>query len=400
MKTRIWMLLAAALAALADAGAQPPSVRAGSGDEMKAVYATPADIADGRRAAETACKGCHGLNGVSEAKDVPHLAGQRAAYLLQELRIYKQGGRGANPMANAVKLLSDDTLMKTAAYYASLDPPQPASSAAKSPARPDPVAAGKAAAAACAGCHGEDGVSKIAGTPSLVGLDPKYLVAAIAAYKSGQRKNDLMKSLVAGLSDADAKNVALYYALQKPVRAPTPSTGDAAAGKSAAAACAGCHGEQGVSANADTPSLAGQDTQYVSAALRAYKDGSRANDVMKGSAAALDDAAMKNVAAHYAALTPQAPKVARPMTPAQLAERCDRCHGVNGNSTDPRTPALAAQRADYLEKALAAYRNGARKSTTMAAMSDMLQAADFEAVAAYYARQKARPVVYVTVPAK
>jgi len=392
-------LLLAALAALGSAQAQPPLARAQGGDEMKAVYATPADVAEGKRAAETACKGCHGLNGVSTVNEVPHLAGQRAAYLFQELRSYKQGGRGADAMTNAVKLLSDETLMKAAAYYASLDPPQPAPPA-KAAARLDPLAAGKAAAAACAGCHGEDGVSRIPGTPSLVGLDPKYFVASVSAYKGGQRKNDVMKALVAGIGDGDAKNIALHYALQKPARAATSAQGDAAAGKTAAAACAGCHGEQGVSASADTPSLAGQDSQYIAAALRAYKDGSRSNDAMKGLAAALDDAAMKNLSAYYAGLTPQPPKVARPMTPARLAERCDRCHGTNGNSTDPRSPALAAQRHDYLEKALAAYRSGARKSSAMAAMTDGLEPADIEAIAAHYARQKAKSVVYVAVPGK
>ena len=80
--------------------------------------------------------------------------------------------------------------------------------------------------------------------PSLVGLDPKYLVAAMKAYKSGQRKHDLMKTLLAAVSDADMNNIALYYALQKPARAQTPAAGNQAAGKTAAAACAGCHGER------------------------------------------------------------------------------------------------------------------------------------------------------------
>ena len=398
MKTTNAVAIAAAWAVLG-AAAQAPVARAQPGDEMKAVYATPADVAEGKRAAETVCKACHGVDGVSQVKEVPHLAGQRAAYLLQELRIYKQGGRGADPMTNAVKLLSDDALMKAAAYYASLEPPPPAPTP-RSAARPDPLAAGKAAAAPCAGCHGEDGVTKMPGTPSLSGLDPRFLVASIAAYKGGQRKHDMMKSLVAGMSDADAKLVALHYALQKPARAATPVQGDAAAGKAASAGCAGCHGENGVSANPDMPSVAGQDAQYLAMALRAYKDGTRANDTMKGLAAALDEPTIRNLSAYYAGLTPQAPKVARPMTPAQLAERCDRCHGTNGNSIDPRSPALAAQRADYLEKALQAYRSGVRKSSAMAAMSDGLEPGDIEALAAWYARQKAKSVVYVQVPAK
>ena len=77
----------------------------------------------------------------------------------------------------------------------------------------DPVEAGKTAAANCAGCHGETGVSKTPGMPSLVGFDPKYLLAAMQAYKGGQRKNVVMAALLASVRDADMKNLALFYAL-------------------------------------------------------------------------------------------------------------------------------------------------------------------------------------------
>jgi cytochrome c553 len=90
--------------------------------------------------------------------------------------------------------------------------------------------------------------------------------------------------------------------------------------------------------------------------------------------------------------------VRKPLTVAQWVERCDRCHGVNGNSTDPRSPALAAQRIDYHERVLRAYQKGERKSAEMAAMSPLLTDADIEGLAAYYARQRARSVVYVILP--
>ncbi len=385
-----------------NAPAQAGGVKSGADDDLRAAYANAADVAEGKRVAQAACAGCHGVNGISTTKGIPHLAGQRPGYLYLELRVYQSGGRGESAMSKAIKFLSNGALYKVAAYYASLEPAQPAAtSGAKAPAgKPDPVEAGKAAAAACAGCHGDSGISKTPGTPSLVALDPKYLVAAMKAYKSGQRKNDIMKSLAATLSDADSSNVALYYALQKPARAQTPAPGDQSAGKAAAAACAGCHGEQGVSGNPANPSLAGQDAQYLAAALKAYKDGARSDETMKTLAAALDDGVVKNLSAYYATQQPQPPKVRKPLTVAEWALRCDRCHGINGNSIDPRLPALAAQRFDYLEKVLQAYRTGARKSPAMAAMSEVLTEADVENLAAHYARQKARAVVYITLPAK
>jgi cytochrome c553 len=377
-----------------------PKINSDDGPELRTLYANSQDIAEGRRIVESSCAGCHGANGISESPGVPHLAGQRPAYLYLELKAYQAGSRGASAMNNVVSPLSDDALFKAAVYFASLDPPQTNTASGAKAAAPDPVQAGKTAAAGCAGCHGEGGVSKTPGMPSLVGLDPKYLVAAMKAYKSGQRKNDMMKSMLASVTDASMNNIALYYGLQQAARATTPAAGDKAAGETAGAACAGCHGPDGVSGNPTTPSLAGQDAQYVASALQAYKQGTRSDETMKGLAAALDDGAVKNLAAFYASKEPKPPNVRKPLTAEEWAQRCDRCHGNNGNSADPRLPALAAQRLDYLEKVLQDYRTGARKSPQMAAMSDVLTDQDITNVAAYYARQKARGVVFVVLPSK
>jgi cytochrome c553 len=373
-------------------------------EDMKAVYANPVDIAEGRKVAASACASCHGADGVSKTKEIPHLASQRAAYLNAELRAYRAGtGARTDPtMRSVVRDLSDAALLKVAAYYASLDPPPVAAaeSGKAAAARPDPVQAGKAASAPCAGCHGEAGVGKIPGMPSLAGFDTKYLVSSMKAYKTGERKHDMMAAALAKVSDAEIANLALYYALQKPVRTENPAPGDKAAGKKAAAGCAGCHGELGVSENPAIPSLAGQDATYFFASLRNYKEGSRHDEPMKGLVTALDDTTIKNMAAHYASLQPQPAKVRKPLATAEWAQRCDRCHGIDGNSADPRIPALAGQRADYLQKVLNAYRTGARQSPEMAAMSEALSEADVENLALHYSRQKPRAVVYVIVPSK
>ena len=384
------------------AATQPAPIYPRNGDDLRAVYANAADVAEGKRLADASCAGCHGANGISTTAGVPNLAGQRPAYLYRELRVYQAGGRGESAMNNAVKFLSDDALVKVAAYYASLDLARAgaANDAQAVASEPDPAQTGKAAAASCVGCHGEAGISKTPGMPNLVGLDPKYLVAAMAAYKNGQRKNEVMKSMLGPIRDADLNDIALYYALQSPAWAQTPASGNQAAGRAAAAACAGCHGAQGVSTNPAIPSLAGQDARYLAAAIRGYKDGSRDDATMKGLVASLDDGVFNDLAAFYASQQPQPPNVRKPLTTAEWAQRCDRCHGVNGNSTDPRSPALAGQRLDYLSKVLQAYRTGVRKSPEMAAMSAVLSEDDVEKLAAYYARQMPRAFVYVIVPAR
>ena len=116
------------------------------------------------------------------------------------------------------------------------------------------------------------------------------IVASVKAYKSGQRKHDMMKTLVSAITDAELDSIALFYALQKPAKAKTPSPGNQAAGKSAAVACAGCHGEGGVSTGT-APSLAGQEAQYFIEAMKAYKDGSRSDAAMKAPAASVDESA-------------------------------------------------------------------------------------------------------------
>ncbi len=386
---------------LATAGvAQTINLGAANSADFKVVHATPQDVIEGKQVAETMCASCHGANGISKQKGVPNIAGQRPVYLHLEMKVYQAGGRGSKIMANTVKYMNDDAIMKVSAYYASLEPAEPISPASTkaAPAKPNALAAGKAAASGCGGCHGEGGVSATPGMPSLVGMDPKYFVAAINAYKGGQRKHDMMKTLVSGLSEADLNNIALYYALEKPGKAKTPAPGNAAAGKTAAAGCVGCHGEGGVSGNPATPSLAGQEAQYFIDAMRAYKDGSRSDATMKGPAGSIDEATAKNLAAYYAGQMPQAPKVGKPLTVAEWAERCDRCHGVNGNSTDPRSPALAAQKVEYLERVLRAYKKGERKSKEMAVMSEGLDDVLVDGLAAHYARQKARGLAYLILP--
>jgi cytochrome c553 len=377
-----------------------PRTNVEDGPELRTLYANSEDVAEGKRIVESSCAGCHGANGVSESPGVPHLAGQRSAYMYLELKAYQSGARGDSAMNNVVRPLSDEALFKAAVYFGSLDPPQTNVANGAKVAAPDPVQVGKTASAGCVGCHGDGGISTTPGTPSLVGLDPKYLVAAMKAYKGGQRKNDTMKSMLASVTDASMDNIALYFALQKPARAQTPAAGDKAAGETAAAACSGCHGSDGVSGTPTTPSLAGQDETYIANALQGYKQGIRSDETMKGLAGSLDDSAVKNVAAFYASQEPKQPNVRKPLTAEEWAQRCDRCHGVNGNSVDPRLPALAAQRLDYLEKVLHDYRTGARKSPQMAAMSDVLTDQDITNVAAYYTRQKARGVVFVILPSK
>jgi cytochrome c553 len=91
--------------------------------------AAAADIAAGKAKVDTVCAACHGANGVSVADAIPNLAGQKAAYLENQLKALKDGSR-KNPVMGAIATqLSADDIANVAAFFAA----QPgAGSAAKS----------------------------------------------------------------------------------------------------------------------------------------------------------------------------------------------------------------------------------------------------------------------------
>ena len=78
--------------------------------------------------------------------------------------------------------------------------------------------------------------------------------------------------------------------------------GDAAAGKTRAAACGACHGMNGVSTNDIWPNLAGQKAGYLMAQMKAFRDGQRKNPMMSPMAAPLSDTDIDNLAAFYSSL--------------------------------------------------------------------------------------------------
>ncbi len=70
---------------------------------------------------------------------------------------------------------------------------------------------GRKKAIQCQACHGLDGIAKIPEASNLAGQTDVYLVSALHAYKSGERKNDMMSSIAPTLSDQDIDNLAAYY---------------------------------------------------------------------------------------------------------------------------------------------------------------------------------------------
>lgn len=337
-------------------------------------------------AAAGECAGCHGIDGNSLNPDIPSLAGHPAKYLEKAIKDYRDGKRRDYLMSAAVKKMKDSTILNLAAYYAKQTPASHAT--VKDGGRFDPIGDGKKIAAACDGCHGKNGNSEKPGIPSLTGMHVKYLASATKEYRDGARKNNVMKRMVSHLSDTDIEKVGFYYALQTPVVKLKQPQADLEAGKKLSENCTSCHGEGGISTNPTTPSLAGQGAGYLRDALKAYATGVRHNEAMTGPAKELKPADLTNVAAYFASLAPQKPNVIVPEKPqVSMVEKCNRCHGENGHSTQVGIPSLAGQSEAYLALALKEYQEGTRKNKYMNAMSDVLSLVEIKAMAAHYARQ-------------
>lgn len=147
----------------------------------------------------------------------------------------------------------------------------------------------------CAACHGADGNSPTSANPKLAGQIPEYVQKQLGNFKSepgkkAERENPVMGGMAAGLSAEDMRDVAAFFAAQRPKAgaAKHPETlalgrkiwrgGDPVKG---VPACAACHGAAGAGLPAQYPRLAGQYPEYIEAQLKAFRAGERRNDANK-----------------------------------------------------------------------------------------------------------------------
>ena len=74
------------------------------------------------------------------------------------------------------------------------------------------VAAGRAKAAACAVCHGGNGLSMQPNVPHLAGQPQIYLVEQLKNYRSGKRPHEVMSVIAKPLTDREIEDLAAWYA--------------------------------------------------------------------------------------------------------------------------------------------------------------------------------------------
>lgn len=169
----------------------------------------------------------------------------------------------------------------------------------------------------CATCHNADGNALLSNTPKLAGQHPKYLIKQLHAFKQadkGGRENPIMYGLVQNLTDTEIRDIASYYAAYPITIGVTQSSlltlgqqlyrgGDRTRG---VPACTACHGPQGEGNElAGFPVLHGQNAEYTTMQLKAFRDGKRTNDpnrMMRDIASQLTDQDIDALASYIAGL--------------------------------------------------------------------------------------------------
>src|SRR6185369_14413674 len=234
----------------------------------------PEIVAHGRRPDVRACALCHYPNGKGRAENAP-IAGYPAAYFIQQMMDFKNGNRksadpkkgNTNVMIAIAKAMTDDEIKATAEYFGSMKwtPWIKVVETATVPktrvagglflaldgAEKEPIGAriievpenteatetlrdprsgfiayapvgsikkGEALAKSCGVCHGAD-LKGLGPVPGLAGRSPSYLARQMYDMQQGARKGlwtDLMKPVVAHLSEDDMLNLVAYAASLKP----------------------------------------------------------------------------------------------------------------------------------------------------------------------------------------
>ena len=174
---------------------------------------SPDSAGRGASLALAQCTMCHGPQGMTQS-NAPNLAGQYADVVAKQLLDYKHGDRASSIMQTLAAAASERDVRDVAAYYASLPRPRntPVTDMADAPAlvkTGDPMRN----IAPCAACHG--GIDRKIGTPWLEGMPHDYLVAQLAAFASGERRNDShrqMRNVAQSMTRAEIEAVAGFYA--------------------------------------------------------------------------------------------------------------------------------------------------------------------------------------------
>jgi cytochrome c553 len=159
----------------------------------------------GRKVAAV-CANCHGEGGNSVKPDIPNLAGQNPAYLLEQVRQFADGRRRNMFMEGMIRAMNNDEKVGMVLFYSSQQvahtPTTNAALAAKGQEYFNKL---------CFRCHGTDGRGS-AQFPRIAGQQVNYLTETLKRYRAGggQRADSVMVTNAKDMTDADISAVAAF----------------------------------------------------------------------------------------------------------------------------------------------------------------------------------------------
>jgi cytochrome c553 len=163
-----------------------------------------------------------------------------------------------------------------------------------------------AKAALCVACHGSNGNATITTNPNLAGQTSRYLYLQLRDFQEDRRSDPQMTPIAKQLSRDETRELADYFAAQKP--APQTFRSDVAKvklgrAKAEETLCTMCH-LGGFLGQNEIPRVAGQNYDYVVKQLRDFKARRRTNDAgnMTAVSKTLSDADIDNLGHFLAGL--------------------------------------------------------------------------------------------------
>jgi cytochrome c553 len=154
------------------------------------------------------CANCHGMAGNSVKPEVPNLASQNPAYMLEQLRQFADGRRRFEFMEGLIKAMTSDEKIGIVIYYAAQKPPVP-----NVPNTPQLIKGKELYQKNCATCHGTDGHGNHQ-LARIAGQQVTYLENTLKRYRDtqgkGPRTDASMVKVTSALNDAEVKAVVTY----------------------------------------------------------------------------------------------------------------------------------------------------------------------------------------------
>jgi len=201
---------------------------AGSGAAPALAQDAAADAAAKRLYMTKTCIACHGRDGKKAIQDYPDVAGQRADYIIAQIKDILDGKRlgspdgTGNPRAkgmrgalidpNGNRRITDDEIAQIARWLAAQEPRKP-EPPAEPMADPRKAQAAKLYAETCEACHGKTGREPQEGFPAIAGQKAAYVLVQMKDIKSKARSNgqsEAMQGILAEMPDEQIPLLAEY----------------------------------------------------------------------------------------------------------------------------------------------------------------------------------------------